>query len=1161
MTQSIFFPRPTLLRQIKWLLWSLLILWLGLALGVPVSRAAHHLPLQQAESVEELSPTKAVERELQGGQTHTYTLTIEAGQFTVISIKQQRRLELVMTIMAPDMQKLAETTNDEVSLLAETSGKYQVQIRAKHNSAPASRYEIHITPIQAATAQAKARALAERNISEGTPLFAKAKTASIREAIEKFQTAVSLSREARQPSLEAYALLLVAQAYLSLNEKMQTAREYINQALSLARAEGNQLREAQALRELGRTYLIVEGAQEAISYFDQSLKIHEAIGNLKGKANALQVKGHALIELGNQQEALNCYEQALAAFKAIGDRPGEASIYNGLALTYRDLGDFQNALENYQQALLNSQAVKDAVLELMVFNNMGIIYKDLGDYPKALDSYQQSLNISRRLDNVVAEAQLLNNIGNVHRAEGNNPKALEYYNQALPLFRRLKMRGGEAMALNNIGAIYYQLEDPQKALDYHEQSRQIRVALGDRRGEASAFNQAGRAWHKLGNAEKALDCLRRSLEIRKQLNDPLGEAENLLNIARVERDRGQLAESRTQSQAALSIIESLRANIADAGLRATYVARMQETYEFYVSLLMLMHQQNPSSGYNAMALDTSERIRARVLLELLAEARADIRQGVDLALLERERALQKSLNASSEKLTQLLGSNPTQEQKAAAEKASNDILISYQEVQAQIRRNSPRYAALTQPQPLSATEIQQQLDDQTVLLEFALGENQSWLWAVTRTTIDSYQLSNSREIESAARKVYELLIARQPRKGENATQYRSRVNQADAQWQTASSSLSQLLFGQLAAKFQNEWKGKRLAIVASGALEYIPFSALPVPVVGSPSTVVSEQTAGDRSAANQQPVIHSQPRTIGYRPLIAEREIINLPSASVLAAIRRETAGRKPAEKTLAVIADPVFEASDPRVLSAGKRASNKPLTVRVRSGDEAPMPVENQRLSTAPQPAELLNSMRSFTLINERGGFSRLPFSRDEAEAITSLTAKNASLKATDFQANRANVVSGELSHFRILHFATHGLLNSEHPELSGLVLSLVDEQGKPQNGFLRMHEIYNLNLPASLVVLSACQTALGKQIKGEGLVGLTRGFMYAGTERVVASLWQVDDLATAELMKNFYRAMLKDGKRPSEALRLAQLAMFKQKPWSSPYYWAAFTIQGDWK
>ncbi|HQR36473.1 MAG TPA: CHAT domain-containing protein, partial [Blastocatellia bacterium] len=191
----------------------------------------------------------------------------------------------------------------------------------------------------------------------------------------------------------------------------------------------------------------------------------------------------------------------------------------------------------------------------------------------------------------------------------------------------------------------------------------------------------------------------------------------------------------------------------------------------------------------------------------------------------------------------------------------------------------------------------------------------------------------------------------------------------------------------------------------------------------------------------------------------------------------------------------------------------------------------------------------------------ARLPFSREEADTILSFAPNGKGFKALSFAANRTTATSSELAQYRIVHFATHGLLNSEHPELSGLVFSLVDESGKSQDGFLRLHEIYNLRLSADLVVLSACQTALGKQIKGEGVVGLTRGFMHAGTPRVVASLWQVNDLATAELMKLFYRGMLKDGQRPAAALRAAQLELMKQKRWASPYFWAAFTLQGEWQ
>jgi len=165
------------------------------------------------------------------------------------------------------------------------------------------------------------------------------------------------------------------------------------------------------------------------------------------------------------------------------------------------------------------------------------------------------------------------------------------------------------------------------------------------------------------------------------------------------------------------------------------------------------------------------------------------------------------------------------------------------------------------------------------------------------------------------------------------------------------------------------------------------------------------------------------------------------------------------------------------------------------------------------------------------------------------------------DFKASLQTLRTTDLSKYRYIHFATHGLLNSEHPELSGIVLSLVNEKGQRVDGFLQLQEIYNLKLSADLVVLSACQTALGKDVNGEGLIGLTRGFMYAGAKSVVGSLWKVDDSATAALMGVFYKEMLTNGKRPAAALRTAQISISNEKRWRSPYYWAGFVLQGEWR
>jgi len=256
----------------------------------------------------------------------------------------------------------------------------------------------------------------------------------------------------------------------------------------------------------------------------------------------------------------------------------------------------------------------------------------------------------------------------------------------------------------------------------------------------------------------------------------------------------------------------------------------------------------------------------------------------------------------------------------------------------------------------------------------------------------------------------------------------------------------------------------------------------------------------------------------------------------VIALLRKETAGRATAARTIAILADPVFDTRDPRIGQADK-------------------------IEHAPALAQVMVDVKRSASESGVADFERLRFSRQEAEHIASLAPEGKKLEALDFKASRALATSTDLGEYRIVHFATHGLINSQHPELSGIVLSLVDEQGRSQNGFLRLYDIYSLKLGADLVVLSACQTALGKEVKGEGLIGLTRGFMYAGVPRVAASLWRIEDRASAELMKRFYQRMLGEGMSAAAALRAAQVSMWTEKRWDAPYYWAGFTLQGEWK
>jgi CHAT domain-containing protein len=373
--------------------------------------------------------------------------------------------------------------------------------------------------------------------------------------------------------------------------------------------------------------------------------------------------------------------------------------------------------------------------------------------------------------------------------------------------------------------------------------------------------------------------------------------------------------------------------------------------------------------------------------------------------------------------------------------------------------------------------------------------------------------------------LYRSLTARnQHISDETAEQRASRIAKADLEYRDAAATLSQMMLGPVAAQLGH----KRLVIIGA---PWTAFEALPSPRRDTGKI----ETAIDRSV----PESRNTPAS-SFRPLIADHEIVRVPSASVLAALRREATTRQSFASGVAIIADPVFARDDPRV------------KIREAASPGNSSPTSRRSSSAAAIPAATIDSKGTL--------FRRLRFSREEADAISSMASRSKTFEAVDFAANKDVLNRESFSQRSIIHFATHTVLNDERPDLSGIVLSLVDDYGNPLDGVLRLHEIYNLRLSSSLVVLSACNSANGSG-GAQNLVGLTTGFMYAGASRVVASLWSVDDRATAELMKRFYKAMLVDGLRPAAALRTAQLQMLGEKGWSAPYFWAAFTLQGEWR
>jgi CHAT domain-containing protein/tetratricopeptide (TPR) repeat protein len=1022
------------------------------------------IPSIAAQNSNELPKLTDVERELKGGETHAYRITLAAGQFLYATV-EQKDIDLIAASYAPDGKEVSacDSPNDRwgfesILLVAERAGDYRIEVQAPNKKAPAGRYRIHIVALREATAVDRGHAAALVAFEEGATLRSKQNANATRAAIEKYQQALTLFRAADDNYSAAMTLQSIGIAYYPLNE-FRKGLDCFNQTLALA-----------------------------VELKDKRLEA----GTETWTAGMLDI-------LGDVSSALVHYEHALKLAREGGWRLAEGSALASMGKIYSDIAEWQKALELYSQALPIFTEVDSKQDQAITLNNIGITYDLSGEYQKALDYLQQSLPLFRAVGSKNSEAYTLLNIGRVYRRLDDNEKALSYYNQAQTLQRATGNRAQEAETLDEIGDAYAARRDFQKALDYHQQAIEIQLTTGNARREAMARTKLGEVYSQLDQPEKAFEQFKRALATFRNIGDPRSEAIALEGSAKLEQKRGNLAEARKQMAESLSLIETVRARSGSSQLRASYRATVEDAFEFYIDLLMQQHAADPSHGYDAEALEASERGRARSLLEQLNESRVDIRRGVDERLLDKERELARDMNAKAQRELQLKTRKGGADQLAALEREISALEDQYQQVQAAIRQSSPQYAALTQPQPLRLKEIQQQLDPDTLLLEYSLGTEKSYLWVVAPDSLKTYVLPTQDAVEKLATRVYESLVARsvsQPL--ETREQRTMRIAQADSEFEKSAAELSRMVLSPAASELGN----KRLVIVADGALQFVPFAALTI--------------------ANR-------------RPLIVDHEIVSLPSASSLAVQRQNLANRELAPKTLAVIADPVFSANDSR-LKKGVEAAPEPISTRI---------IEHGPATT---------TGGQFTI-------PRLPFTRWEADQILAVARNGSNLKALDFRANRAIATGGELSKYRYVHFATHGYLDTTRAGLSAIVLSLYDEQGKPQDGFLRTHDVYNLKLPAELVVLSACETGLGKEVQGEGVEGLTRAFMYAGARRVVVSLWNVNDKATASLMQRLYAGMLRSNKTPAAALRAAQIEMLRNAQWQAPYYWAPFVMQGEWR
>ncbi len=1099
-------------------------------------------------SVETLRPGTVFERWLARGAADVFHLP-PARQTQVLTV-EQRGVDVVVDLEADDgthivgVQSPSADRGLETVLIppdwhASSAQGLTVRIAAASRAEPPGPYRIRIDPL---TDEDTFRIDAETALHEVGRRFrlngggdAEAMAALVANAVDGFRAAGNAPREAAAHGLGA----ALASAQGRLDDALAHAGSH--RALSDrttsegAPAEHAMGMHAWALAAEGGLRLRRGNLDAGERLLQAAYDAWQSVGDRHGMIDARA--GLCLVEhrRGAFEQASRCYRDVLASARTLDDQALQAVMLGNLGGVQAALGEPERALEAHQQALALHRLNEHGQGEAQALNNLGALYRSLGEPDRAVASYRRALTLFEHAGDRYWQARTLNNLAFAHHSLGDPKRARVLFERALTLRREVGDPVGEAVTLSNLGQVHLALGDSRQALLAFRDSHRLRKASGNRRGEAAALQMIGTALITRGYPGLALGALDRALAMQSALGDQprqtrvrlrraeallglgqLAEAIAELNTAADDFDRLQDPVGATASLAALAQaaiqggaldsaeqhlararqrIESLRARIADPIQRATFLDAQRRVYALSIDLAFARHQREPSAGHDRRAFMLSESARARTLGELLA-GRA-VGHELSPTLRARLVSAQRQLSARSEQVRKQRAASSKKRRSGSADQALVAALGDLEAVWSALRARSPRLAALVDPPATTVEDVQRALTPDTLVLVYRLGDSRSFLWALTQTRFDTHVLPARREIEALARTTHRDL-----------SQVDLRTGRSDS---AARDLLADMILGPIAQRLDH----RRVLVVADGALHYVPFAAL-----RRPPSAPEPATAGDEHAPSEK-----------HPPLLVHHEVAHLPAASLLRAHpapdasgpeRALTTSNAPA---IAVLADPVFARSDPRVAAA----------------------MSTTEESTA-EAADLLPGIEALP---------RLAHSRREAEAIAALAPGRVDLHL-GFDARRDRVIDGAFGHYQVLHFATHGWIDTAHPELSALVLSRFDRTGAEQPGLLGLYDVYNLDLDAELVILSGCRTALGRALWGEGLIGLTRGFLYAGAQNVIASLWTVQDQATAALMVSLYRALLDDERRPADALRHAQQRMRADARWRDPAFWAPFVLLG---
>jgi CHAT domain-containing protein/predicted negative regulator of RcsB-dependent stress response len=900
-------------------------------------------------------------------------------------------------------------------------------------------------------------------------------TGDNRKALELFDKALLLFKQTSNSVGQATVYQSEGDIYVRTGETRK-AMEMYESALPLYQKADDLIGQGSVYRREGDTYYLTGENEKALEMYENAIPFFQKANSSLGLGNVYKSKGDIYLRIGENKKALEMYEKALSLYQKTNSPIGQANSYKAKGDIYIDTGENEKALEMFEKALPLYQKVDDPLGLGNIYRKEGEIYLNTGENQKALEMFEKALLFYQKINASLGLGNVYRCEGDIYSYNGDYNKALENYDIALPFYQKANEPIGEGNVYRCKGDVFLKTGEYQKAMEMFEKALPLLQKGNSFTGLGNLYRSKGDGCMKSGNKLKALEMYEKAFEYFDKGGYISNQASTLFRKARAINDKNTQA---NYYNTAIQLLEKIRSN---TGLSESKKSYMQSIYSDYEEAALFMLK----NGYKDTSFMFIEGLKARTFLDLLAEKKADIDNGITPEQKQKREELENKLSKLNKNRTLEYSKDPFDPQiinllEKDIAKYENEL----DEVKKQIRLSNPKYASVKYPQAVTIKELQDSiLKKDEVILEYFLSKAGCFITLIAKDLFEIIKIdSNYEKIETDCN-IY-------------LSDLRDPVGLKGNKISINAGKHSEYLYKTLIAPLIKYIDGKNLIIIPDGVLACLPFEA-----------IITDKG----------------------KYLIENFKIKYVQSATILNLLRTQYK-KSGLTDWFVGFGDPVYDYEN------WKNKLNEDGT-------------DEKSLNKGSSSRDITRSR----FLRANGRLNRLVGSGIEVMDIGNLFGKNGTIFTRE-KATEEKAKEDALSKYTYIHFSTHGILDDN---FQAIALSQIPDS--IDDGFLTFDKIMNSKYTnAKLVVLSACQTGLGKEEKGEGVTGLTRAVMYAGSPAATVSLWSVSDEGTKDFMISFYKNMLNDKMSKDEALRETKLSMIKSDKYFLPFFWAAFVMYGE--